>query len=364
MAAIAAPRKSNQKRNTANGQPRRKVMKSKVIIGALGGVLCMTAALTGARADGLVDPSRAGYLDVFKGKKVAFVPIAMGFDLAQAWNSQLAKQAEELGYSYVVRDPNWSTEAGAQALTQLIAEKPDLIVVHSPDIQSYARLLKQAEAAGIYTVQINMKSAYVSEAYVGSDYNGLGEMAANLIVKQCGQGSGKSGKVSIVQGVLTGGASVYQIEGIQKIFAEHPEIKVVSNQAADWDASKAKAITQTVLQQNSDLCGIIGFWDGMDTGVGAAVREAGKTGQVYVVTSGGGATSACDNVNNGTFSALISYNAMGQGRDMNTLIKALLEMKPKPGTVKIIDYSPLTVLTKDTLKPDSCWALPTATAAK
>jgi ribose transport system substrate-binding protein len=203
-------------------------MKSKLIIGALAGLCCMTAAQNGVRADGLVDPSRAGYLDVFKGKKVAFVPIAMGFDLAQAWNSQLAKQAEELGYSYVVRDPNWSTEAGAQALTQLIAEKPDLIVVHSPDIQSYARLLKQAEAAGIYTVQINMKSAYVSEAYVGSDYNGLGEMAANILVKQCGEGSGKSGKVSIVQGVLTGGASVYQIEGIERVFAKHPEIKVVS----------------------------------------------------------------------------------------------------------------------------------------
>jgi len=338
-------------------------MKSRLLIGALAGLCCISAAPTGARAEGLVDPSRATYLEAFKGKKVAFLPIAMGFDLAQAWSSQLAKQAEELGYSYIVRDPNWSTEAGAQALTQLIAEKPDVIVVHSPDIQSYARLLKQAEAAGIYTVQINMKSAYVSEAYVGSDYNGLGEMAANIIVKQCGEGSGKSGKVSIVQGVLTGGASVYQIEGVERVFAKHPEIKVVSNQAGDWDASKAKAITQTVLQQNPDLCGVIGFWDGMDIGVGAAVKEAGKTGDVYVVTSGGGSTSACENVNNGTFSAFISYNAMAQGRDLNTMIKALLEMKPKPGSMKIIDYSPLTVLTKETLKPDSCWALPSATTA-
>jgi hypothetical protein len=71
-------------------------MELRPIIGAFAGLCCMTAALTGAHADGLVDPSRAGYLDTFKGKKVAFVPIAMGFDLAQAWNSQLAKQAEEL----------------------------------------------------------------------------------------------------------------------------------------------------------------------------------------------------------------------------------------------------------------------------
>ena len=54
-------------------------MELRPIIGAFAGLCCMTAALTGAHGDGLVDPSRAGYLDTFKGKKVAFVPIAMGF---------------------------------------------------------------------------------------------------------------------------------------------------------------------------------------------------------------------------------------------------------------------------------------------
>nr|WP_223228141.1 sugar ABC transporter substrate-binding protein [Lutimaribacter pacificus] len=282
----------------------------------------------------------------------------MGFDLSQAWSHQLETQANELGYGYEVRDPNWSTDAGAQALTQLISEKPDVIVVQNPDIQSYARLLKQAERAGIYVLQINMKSAYLTEGYVGSDYNRLGEMAAERIVEQCGEGSGKSGKVSIVQGVLTGGASVYQIEGVSRVFAEHPEIEVVSNQAADWDASKAKAITQTVLQQHPDLCGVIGFWDGMDTGSAAAIKEAGKTDDVYIITSGGGATSACDAVSGDVFDALINYDAMGQGRDLNTMVKTLLQLKPEAGSVKILQYSPLTVLTKDSLQANSCWSLP------
>lgn len=326
--------------------------------------LLATATLAAATTVAISEPYDDGqsktYYESFKGKKVAFVPISMGFDLAQAWSSQLESQAKELGYEYIVRDPNWSTDAGAQAITQLISEKPDVIVVHSPDIQSYARLLKQAEAAGIYTLQVNMKSAYVSEGYVGSDYNKLGEMAADIMVKQCGKDSGKSGKISIVQGVLTGGASVYQIEGVERVLKDHPEIQIVSNQAADWDASKAKAITQTVLQQHPDLCGVIGFWDGMDTGTGAAIREAGKTDEVYVVTSGGGSTSACDNVKNGTFSALIDYNAWQQGRDLNGMIKTLFQVKPAPGAMKVINYSPLTVLTKDSLKPESCWTVPAA----
>lgn len=329
-------------------------MKAKFATALIGALF---AGALPAASEGLVDPSRAAYLEAFKGKTVAYVPISMGFDLTQAWGHQLETQAEELGYNVIIRDPNWSTEAGAQALTQLISEKPDLIVVQNPDIQSYARLLRQAEAQGIYTLQVNMKSAYPTDGFAGVDYNGLGEKLGNLAVETCGEGSGKSGKISIVQGVLTGGASVYQTEGLYRVLKEHPEIQIVSDQAADWDASKAKAITETVLQQNPDLCAVIGFWDGMDIGVAAAVREAGKSGEVAVMTSGGGNMSGCENVKNGTFTAYYNYDAMGQGRDLNAMIKDLFQTKPGAGKAKVINYSPLTLLTADTLKPNSCWSL-------
>jgi ABC-type sugar transport system substrate-binding protein len=34
------------------------------------------------------------------------------------------------------------------------------------------------------------------------------------------------------------------------VLVRNPQVKVVSNQAADWDAAKAKALTQTVLKQH------------------------------------------------------------------------------------------------------------------
>ena len=113
------------------------------------------------------------------------------------------------------------------------------------------------------------------------------------------RGQRKSGNVAIAQGVLTAGASVYQIEGIDRVLSQHPEIIVVSNQAADWDASKAKTITETVIQQNPDLCGVVGFWDVMDLGVAAAIKQSGKP--IVLVTSGGGEQMACDNVEKGVF---------------------------------------------------------------
>jgi ABC-type sugar transport system substrate-binding protein len=314
-------------------------------ISALCTVLMLSASA--ATAEGLVDPGRTPYVEALKDKKVVFLPLAMGFDLAEGWTNGVKQMVTSNGGSFAIRDPNWSTSAGAQALTELIGEKPDLIVVHNPDVQSYARLNEKAEKAGIYVIQVNMRSSYSTDAYVGADWLKVGEAEANALVRKCGTGT--SGKVAIVQGVLTAATSVYQIGPILDVFAKHPEIKVVSNQA--------RALTATVLQQNPDLCGLISFWDGMALGSSAAIREAGMTGKVYVVTNGGGEQMACDNLTNGNFDEYVSFDVPRQATDMGDAIKILLQSKQKPGTFKVSLYTPNQILTKADVKPGACWSM-------
>lgn len=321
----------------------RKTIKSAML------ALTLAAASAGALAEGIDDPTRQGYLDTFKGKKIAFVPVAMGFDLTEGWAAVMKKHAERLGMSFEVRDPAWNTDAGAQAITSLIAEKPDIMVVHNPDVQSYARLLKRAEDAGIKVIQVNMKSSYPTSAYIGADWIGIGEEQAEAAVKKCGAGT--SQKVQIVQGVLTAAASAYTMKGVENVLSQHPEIKVVSNQAADWDATKARNITATVLQQHPDLCASIGFWDVMDTGTAAAVKESGKP--VFIITSGGGAQMACDNVKAGLFGDVVSYEVPAQGRDINAMIETLLQ-SPDLG-LKVSIFSPVTHITAETIANHQCW---------
>ena len=308
-----------------------------------------------ALAQGIDDPTRGPFYSTMDGKKVAFVPVAMGFDLTEGWAAGMRDQLEPLGVKFEIRDPSWSTDAGAQAITSLISEKPDVIVVHNPDVQSYARLLKKAEQAGIYVIQVNMNSAYSTDAFVGADYVDMGEKMANRLIKQCSPDNGGSGKIAIVQGVLTAAASAYQMQGINNVLSEHPEMQVVSNQAADWDGTKARNITATVIQQNPDLCGVVGFWDVMDLGTGAAIKESGK--DIFLITSGGGNKSACDGLANGTYSEVVSYDVPGQARDIVTMIEQLLQNGEAPGTVKTTLFSPLTFLTKDNMTPASCWTL-------
>src|SRR6188768_2449760 len=150
----------------------------------LAGALALTAGSVLAQ-EGIDDPTRAPYYESFVGKRVAYVPVAMGFDLTEGWAAGLKEALEPLGVIFDIRDPNWSTDAGAQAITSLISEKPDVLLVQNPDIQSYARLLKRAEDAGIRVVQVNMRSSASTSAFVGSDWIGIGEAMANAVVKQC-----------------------------------------------------------------------------------------------------------------------------------------------------------------------------------
>src|SRR6185437_15256111 len=157
------------------------------------------------------------------GKTIAFVPVTMGIDLTEGWAAVMKQQADRLGMKFEIRDPHFSADAGAQALTSLISEKPDVIVVHNPDVQSYARLLKKAEEAGIYVVQVNMRSSYSTDVFVGADYVGMGEKIGQRLVDKCSPANGGSGKVAITQGVLTAAASVYQMQGINNVLSQHSD---------------------------------------------------------------------------------------------------------------------------------------------
>ena len=285
------------------------------------------------------------------------VPMAMGFDLAQGWAHFLKKEVDGFGGKFETRDPNWSIEAGAQAITEAIASdpKPDVLVVHSPDLNSYSKLFKKAQEKGIYVVLIDNPTNYPADAFIGSDWDRLGQLEAEAVIKGCGENSTK--KIGLVQGDQVNASSLYQYAGIMKVLAQHPDFKVVAKPDSNWDATTARNVATTMLQQNPDICGIIDFWDGDASGTAAAIREAGKEGKVFLVTTGGGEKVDCDNLQSGVFGAVVMTELQNQSRDINAIIKYLLQSKQPPGTSKTNIYTLEKATTKADIKPDTCWDL-------
>ncbi len=88
-----------------------------------------------------------------------------------------------------------------------------------------------------------------------------------------------------------------------------------------------------------------------------AEKEAGKTGEVAVLTNGGGNQMACDNVKSGAFDKVWSYDVPGQARDMVDMIKVMFQSNIKPGGMRVALYTPLKVITMDAFDPSICWSL-------
>ncbi|RFB88731.1 sugar ABC transporter substrate-binding protein [Rhizobium leguminosarum bv. trifolii] len=304
------------------------------------------------------DPGPAAYAQALKGKRVMLIPLAMGFDLAQGWAHYIKKEVEAFGGTFETRDPNWSTEAGAQAITEAISSdaKPDVLIVHSPDLNSYSRLLKKAQAAGIYVILIDNPANFPADAFVGSDWDKLGQLEAEAVIKGCGPNSSK--KIGLVQGDQVNSSSLYQYAGIMKVLEKNPDFKVVAKPDSNWDATTSRNVTTTMLQQHPDMCGIIDFWDGDATGASAAIRDAKLQDKVFLVTTGGGEKAAdCDNLENGTYGAVVMTDLHHQSRDINAIIKFLLQSGQPAGTSKTFIYTLEKATTKADLKPDSCWDL-------
>src|ERR1700756_1849192 len=274
---------------------------------------------------------RADYDKSLKGKTIAYLPIALGVPLSDEWGRVVQEESEWRGMKYVVRDPNNNPSAMQQALTALVDQKPDVLIVQNPSVTLLMRDLKRAESQGTHVIQINMSSNYKSGAFVGADWAEVGRMLAGDVVKQCGTGSGKSGKVQIVQGELTAAASVDQIAGIMEVLNKDPAIKVVSNQAANWDANTALNTTATVIQQHPDLCASIGFWGIMQSGAAQAIRNAGKIDEVKIYASGEGSQLDCDQVNQGNFYKFLSYKATEQGHALVMESQMLLDSGENTG---------------------------------
>lgn len=322
---------------------------------------CVVAAFAtllfaaGSPARAQEDPGWGHFHESMAGKRVILIPMAMGFYLSQGWLHYIGNAVKAAGGIFETRDPNWSVDAGAQAITEAIDSKPAVLIVMNPDLQSYVKLFKKAQAAGIYVIQIDNRSNYPTEVFAGSDWVQLGALEAQAAVNACGAGT--SQKIILVQGDPANASSLDQLNGIKSVLDKHPEIKIAAEPISNWDVPTARTVTQTALQQHPDACAAIDFWDGTAEGTAAAIRDAKLTGKVSLVTNGGGEQVDCDRLQDGTFGAIVSTELPKQSEDVVSAIEFLLQSAIPAGKEKTWMFTHETITTKANLKPTSCWSL-------
>jgi len=282
-------------------------------------------------------------LSTLKGKTVIFVPQGLGAPIHDSQNAEFKLQFAQLGIDYEVLDGAFDPAKQVAAVQSAIQKKPDVLVVVPLDPQLLAKLLKQAQDAGIYVVQDILQSSTVTDAYVGPDFETEGEQLGEMVAKQCaGQ------KVAMLHALPDSSFDITTTKAFKQVAADH-DMDIVSDQSPGLDAGKASSMAESIMQQNPDLCGLVGTYDETMIGAGNAVEAAGKSDKVGVWTLGGG-NAACQGIKDGLFSGATGSAGPRVGIQSASMVQMLLESGLEPGASRFVVYTPTVQIT-----PDNYW---------
>lgn len=68
--------------------------------------LALAFAAGVSQAQDVKDPFRQPALDSLKGKKIAYLPISLGFNMANAWGGVVKSEANRYGMKFITQAPN------------------------------------------------------------------------------------------------------------------------------------------------------------------------------------------------------------------------------------------------------------------
>ena len=168
---------------------------------------------------------------------------------------------------------------------QMTARGVDAIVIAPADSKALIPALQRAQRAGIVVINIDNKldAGILSEsgtriAFVGPRDREGAKAAGEYLGQQLGTGDA----VAIIGGISTAFNAQQRQSGFEDAMSD-AGINVVSIQAGDWDPAKASTIAAALISEYPNLRGLLCSNDNMAMGAIAAVRQAGKTGDVLVV---------------------------------------------------------------------------------
>lgn len=178
----------------------------------------------------------------------------------------------------VVTDAAFNPAKQVADIEDLLRQNISLLIYWPVDDNAIADVLKRAVAAGIPTVQagggFTDSPGTVSNAYI-SQWK-LGEMVARRLMADIG---GK-GKIIAMLPIAGTTAAVDQLDALQTVLKEFPEVELLSAEYGDWNRAKAKQITENLLQRFPKIDGVFSPAGQMSIGVAEAFDEAGRLSEV------------------------------------------------------------------------------------
>lgn len=173
-------------------------------------------------------------------------------------------------------------DAGGDVVRQIgqvenfISQGVDAIIVNPADTAATAKITERVVAAGIPLVYLNSRPEVDSfpqgVVFVGTDERAIGKMQMRALAERM-QGKGN---LAILLGRLAHDDTRRRTEGVKRVLADYPGIRVVEEQSGDWQRDQGMNLMNNWLLSGEEIDAVAANNDEMGIGAAMALRQAGS----------------------------------------------------------------------------------------
>ncbi|WP_442506288.1 sugar ABC transporter substrate-binding protein [Novipirellula sp. SH528] len=168
---------------------------------------------------------------------------------------------------------------------EMVASGVDAIVIAPADSKALVPALRRASQAGVVVINIDnrldadvLTQEKISIPFVGPDNMAGAKKVGDHLAAKLNKGD----KVAILEGIRTSFNAQQRLKGFQAAMQD-AGIEIVDSQTAEWEMSKANTIASSMLSEHPEIKAILAANDSMALGAIAAVKSAGREGEVMIV---------------------------------------------------------------------------------
>jgi ABC-type sugar transport system substrate-binding protein len=206
------------------------------------------------------------------------------------------ERAEQLGYEATIFDSQNDTAKESDHFDNIIAGGYTAILFNPTDADGSIANVRKAKEADIPTFCIDreINSNEVATTQILSDnYTGCVELGQYFVKRMNGKG-----KYVELLGILGDNNTWNRSKGFHSVVDNYPELKMVSQQTAEFDRTKAMEVLESILQAYPEIDAVFCGNDAMAMGAYQALVAAGKADKVMVFGFDG-AKDVIDSIHDG-----------------------------------------------------------------
>lgn len=203
------------------------------------------------------------------------------------WTAGVKWWAEEAKKLYP--DVEWNIQTAENPdkqikdLETMMVGEPDAIVVLATESAPITPIAKQIHERGILLVNVDRGFLEpVADVFIEGDNKAFGRKSAEYIAKKLnGQGN-----ILVLTGIPCT-VDTDRVTAAMEVFKRYPGIKVLDQQAGNWNRDKAHEVTQTLLLKHPQVDAIWAQDDDMALGAEQALKEAGRDKNIWMLGGAG-----------------------------------------------------------------------------